>query len=330
MADTFVDFKIIKSRVSIEQVLAHYNIQLRRVNQNSLRGKCPLPTHSSEQSAESFVVEKHRNVWVCQSSSCVAARSGRKGGNVLDFVAVMENCSVRDAAIKMQSWFLGASPTAQKTSEEQRTENKTEASKKGDDVESGGVNKPLLFTLKDVDHAHPYLRSRGLKTETVMHFGCGLFSGRGSMSGRLVIPIHNEKGELIAYAGRSIDATEPKYKLPAGFRKSDVLFNLQRVSSREQVIVVEGFFDCMKVHQAGVAGVVALMGSSLSDAQEKLLAHFARVNIFLDGDEVGREAARTIALRLAMKTFVKIIEVSDDEQPDQMSSEKIKVTLGLR
>ena len=149
------------------------------------------------------------------------------------------------------------------------------------------------------------------------------------MSGLVVIPIHNERGELIAYAGRSIDATEPKYRLPAGFRKADVLFNLHRVSSREQVIVVEGFFDCMKVHQAGALEVVALMGSSLSDAQEYLLAQFARVIIFLDGDEAGRGAARTIALRLGTKTFIKMIEVADGEQPDQMSSEKIQTILGF-
>ena len=48
------------------------------------------------------------------------------------------------------------------------------------------------------------------------------------MSGRVVIPIHNERGELVAYAGRSIDGSEPKYKLPAGFHKSLELFNLHR------------------------------------------------------------------------------------------------------
>ncbi|MGA7410202.1 MAG: hypothetical protein WBW33_06935 [Bryobacteraceae bacterium] len=80
------------------------------------------------------------------------------------------------------------------------------------------------------------------------------------MSGRLVIPIHNERGELVAYAGRSIDGSEPRYKLPAGFRKSQVLFSLHRVTGPD-VIVVEGFFDCMKVWQAGHQAVVSLMGS---------------------------------------------------------------------
>jgi len=109
------------------------------------------------------------------------------------------------------------------------------------------------------------------------------------VNGRIVIPIHNEKGELIAYAGRSIDGAEPKYKLPPGFKKSEVLFNLHRVLQKgkgtDLVIVVEGFFDVMMVCQASFANVVALMGASMSEAQEKLLSQFKHVVLFLDGDQ---------------------------------------------
>ena len=73
------------------------------------------------------------------------------------------------------------------------------------------------------------------------------------MNGRIVIPIHNERGELLAYAGRSIDNSEPRYKLPAGFHKSLELFNLHSLleeTSTDAVVVVEGFLDCMKVAQA--------------------------------------------------------------------------------
>ena len=109
------------------------------------------------------------------------------------------------------------------------------------------------------------------------------------MNGRIVIPIHNDRGELIAYAGRSIDGAEPKYKLPPGFKKSEALFNLHRVLQKEKgtdlVIVVEGFFDVMTVCQASFADVVALMGSSISEAQETLLSQFKHVVFFLDGDQ---------------------------------------------
>jgi len=68
------------------------------------------------------------------------------------------------------------------------------------------------------------------------------------MSGRIVIPIENGMGKLIAYAGRSVDGTEPRYKLPAGFKKSQVLFNLCRAiedsdgaeGSAGAVVLVEG------------------------------------------------------------------------------------------
>ena len=234
MADNFVDFKLVKERVSIESVLEHYNIRLRRVNKNTFRGTCPLPTHSSEKSKESFCVQAQKNIWSCQSDSCVHARDGKKGGNVLDFVALMESCSIRDAALKLNDWFLPSSPAAAQRSPAEgsgQTE-KLVTETKEDDV-AVEVNKPLTFTLKDIDPTHPYLRQRGIKEEIARHFGVGFFPGRGSMLGRVVIPIHNQKGELIAYAGRSIDGTEPKYKFPAGFVKSAALFNLHRANVSE-------------------------------------------------------------------------------------------------
>jgi DNA primase len=115
------------------------------------------------------------------------------------------------------------------------------------------------------------------------------------MQGRCVIPIHNVSGELVAYAGRAIDGSEPKYKFPIGFHKSLELYNVHRAigesNSRRRVCVVEGFFDCLNVSAAGFA-YVALMGSAMSATQEELLVrHFNVVCIMLDGDEAGQEAA---------------------------------------
>ncbi len=328
----FVDFREIKKLVAIEAVLGRYNIQLRRVNKHSLRGPCPLPTHTSETSKESFSVHTEKNIWACQSTSCAATRQGRRGGNILDFVSIMANCSIRDAAQTLHDWFVGSansSPTVAKKSDA-NSQLVSEKMSDGDD----GQNRPLTFTLKEIDHAHPYLLQRGIMEETAKYFGVGYFPGRGSMSGRVVIPIHNDRGELVAYAGRSIDATEPKYKLPAGFKKSSELFNLHRVlalptESRTRIIVCEGFFDCMKVHQAGVPAVVGLMGSFLSDPQEKVLQKCAQVVLFLDGDPAGREAGRTIAARLMCQTFVRVIDLPDGTQPDQLSSDEINALLSL-
>src|SRR5262249_23230974 len=104
----WVSFDEIKRTVTLEMALNRYGVLLRKVNANSLRGRCPLPTHSSESATESFTATLNKGIggaWACQSKSCIAAR-GRTGGNVLDFVAAMEQCSVRDAAIKLQTWFL--------------------------------------------------------------------------------------------------------------------------------------------------------------------------------------------------------------------------------
>ena len=86
----WVDFRALKQGLSIEQVLALYRIALERVGHNQLRGHCPLPTHRSEQSRESFSVDTAKNVWACHSASCCEARQRRVGGNVLDLVALLE------------------------------------------------------------------------------------------------------------------------------------------------------------------------------------------------------------------------------------------------
>lgn len=328
MGEGFVDFRAIKQAVSIEQVLVRYGIELRRANQTSLRGKCPLPTHRSETSRDSFSVAVDRNIWACQSASCAATRQGKKGGNILDFVAVMESCSIRDAALKIGEWFVGPASTAAGQGTEQLDKLVTG---KSDSAEEAIGNKPLRFTLRSIDPTHPYLSSRGISEETARHFGIGFFPGRGSMSGRLVIPIANDRGELVAYAGRAVDDSEPKYRFPSGFKKSEVLWNLDRVlttpKGEEPVIVVEGFFDTMKIHQAGLPRVVSLMGSSLSVVQATLVCQFARVALCLDGDEAGRQATQAIAAQLLPKTFVKTVHLADGVQPDQLSSEEIRAVL---
>jgi hypothetical protein len=97
MATTWVSFKQIKVDVAIEQVLQRYGVHLRRIG-GELRGTCPLPTHTSRRSRDSFSVSVSRNVWSCRSQSCMQARCGNAGGNILDLVALMERCSVRRRA----------------------------------------------------------------------------------------------------------------------------------------------------------------------------------------------------------------------------------------
>ena len=129
-----------------------------------------------------------KNCFQCFAGSCGAK------GNVLDFVAALEQCSVRDAALKLQDWFSLATdksvqrstPTDSELARKRRVVEQTATAEKGMATES---NKPLGFELRGIDHGHEYLTGRGIERETAEHFGVGLFPGKGSMSGRLVIPI---------------------------------------------------------------------------------------------------------------------------------------------
>ncbi len=313
------DFKYLKEHVSIEQVLSHYGVKLRPAGPSNLRGRCPLPTHTSRVSAASFSVNLPRNVWSCQSASCIAARDGQIGGNVLDLVAVMERCSIREAGLRMVSWFgtqmSSAAPVVPWSSEAATAE----------------PNPPLTFALHKIDPWHPYLARRGIHAVTARTFGAGFYSGDGFLSGRIVIPIHDHANQLVAYAGRSLADEKPKYRFPAGFHKSQVLFNFNRAiqSGEKNAIVVEGFFDTMKVHQAGHTNVVALMGSSLSQRQSDLLvSHFENATLMLDGDTAGRHAADIIEGSLASRMPVKKVDVGGSKQPDQMQSREINALLG--
>ncbi len=318
----WVDFKAVKQGVSMEMALAYYGVMLRRINRSYLRGRCPLPSHTSKSSSHSFIVNTDKNAWVCHSDSCVGSRGGRSGGNVLDFVAALERCSVRDAALKLQEWFaLTAVPTAR-----EQTIAATAGASWHVPTAAEKSNQPLAFTLRGIDLHHPYLTERGIDSKTAAHFGTGAYPGKGLMADRVVIPIHNEDGVLVAYAGRSLDDSEPKYKFPPRFRKSHVLFNLHRaIRHGSAVVVVEGFFDCFNVHQSGFPCVVALMGSALSQRQEILLQqHFRDVTLMLDGDNPGRRAGVIIAARLVTKLAVRVLEIPDDSQPDNLCADQIR------
>jgi DNA primase len=297
------DFKSIKRGVKLEFVLRHYHVKLRRSGNDQFRGCCPI--HRGE-GRDAFHVNLARNIFHC--FACGA------GGTVLDFVAAMERCSLLQAAQSLQAMTGSSAPLALTPIEKELV------------TERRKVSLPLKFTLTGIDCAHPYLVQRGITEETAREFGVGFYSGPGLMQRRLVIPIHNAAGQLIAYSGRSVDQTQPRYRVPPGFAKSEVLFNLHRARVGEQtwVVLVEGFFDCMKVHQAGVRSVVALMGAVLYEPQRRaLLERFHRVILLLDGDATGRKATTLIAQNLGRSCAVRAVLLADGVQPDQLSAAEI-------
>jgi DNA primase len=128
-----------------------------------------------------------------------------------------------------------------------------------------------------------------------------------------------------------LNGATPRYQFPPGFRKSEVLFNFHRAAaSRESVaVVVEGFFDCMKVYQAGLRSVVALMGAVLYRSPERALTErFRQVVLMLDGDATGREGSRIIADRLRRHCAVRVVHLPTNVRPDQLSAQRIREILG--
>lgn len=95
METDWVDFRIIKAAVTMQMVLDRYGVTLKK-SSHELRGKCPIH-HGSKN--KHFSVNVSKNVFKCFFAQCDAH------GNVLDFVAAMEQCSVRDAALKLKDWF---------------------------------------------------------------------------------------------------------------------------------------------------------------------------------------------------------------------------------
>jgi len=196
----------------------------------------------------------------------------------------------------------------------------------------------LKFRLEKLERTHPYLTDRGLTTETLVDFGAG-FCAKGIMAGRIAIPIHNPNGEVVAYAGRLIgepNDDNPKYKLPPGFKKSLELFNIDRASKESAdsvLVIVEGFFDCMKLHQLGHRKTVALMGSSMSSAQEELIRKHTNSNsqviVMLDEDEAGQAGREDIACRLSKFCFVKVHEFDEaGAQPENLSADELQQIVG--
>src|ERR1700747_2085226 len=101
MQDKWVDFKAVKSAVTMEMLLGHYQVNWLRKSRDELRGRCPI--HQGE-GQSTFHVSVAKNAFHC--FSCKAR------GNVLDFVAAMEKCSVRGAALKIAEWLQIRQPGA--------------------------------------------------------------------------------------------------------------------------------------------------------------------------------------------------------------------------
>jgi DNA primase len=313
----WVSFDELKSQVGIREVLAHYALMQGATEKPSKRGvelrlKCPF----HEDKTPSLSISAETGKFHC--FGCHA-----KGGDIFDFVVSKEGITAgdrtksrRQAALLIQDWFgVGQEEApAPKTLAAAEVLTPVEVVTPQPEPPEEIINPPLKFAFKHLDMRHSYLTDRGLKEATIDAFGLGYHAGKGIMQGRVVIPIHNEQGALVAYAGRTPGDPpegEGKYRFPPNFHKSLVLFNLHRAReyAREGLIVVEGFFTVFEFFQRGRRNVVALMGSTMSAEQERLIVQTVgpkgRVLLALDNDEAGRKGSEDARNRLSSQVFVR-------------------------
>ena len=322
----WVNFNEIRNKVSLELVLTDmYGLtQFKRQGQ-TLIGACPV--HGGD-SPRAFHADLDKNLWHC-FTKC------KKGGNQIDFVAAKDGITVRDAALKLKRLFLDGNapptppippPAPAASPPERKTAKQADGAVIDPRAKKPREPNPPIEVHLVLRHDHPHLADdRKLSEATCRHVGVG-YCNRGILAGMIAIPIHDEQGQLIAFAGRRLrpsDARElGKYKLPKGFKKERVLYNLHRAlptAKEHGLILVEGFFTVLKLHEAGLTNVAAVMGCDLSDHQAGLLTGLPSVTLLFDGNEAGYSGAQSAQEKLQGKVPVRLVHLPEGLEPDDLS-----------
>ena len=349
------------ARADIESVVGRY-VQLKRQGSN-MWGLCPF---HSEKTA-SFSVNPSKNIYKCFGCG--------KGGNAISFIMEIEHLSYPEA-IRYLGGLYGveipetgySGDSVQKDAKNRVKEILKEAAK----FYYRSFNDPVVG-----QPARDYAAKRCLSKVTLDNFGIGyspmswsnlydLLKGKGYKDeellnsgifknspktnkpydifrGRLMFPIFDSFGTIIAFGGRALGDEKPKYiNSPDSlvYNKQNHLYamNFARKEQSKQLIVVEGYMDAIAMHAAGFKNTVAALGTSFTDSQLKLCARHAKEEIvfFFDADNAGQNAAiRAIKMMMeylrkltGINIRIRIAKVPDGKDPDefirQNGAEKFK------
>ena len=186
----------------------------------------------------------------------------------------------------------------------------------------------LGYASDSFDSFSKYMRSRGYSfDELVAGFLCGK-SDRGhyydAFRNRVMFPIIDVSGNVIAFGGRVMDDSKPKYKNSSDtpvFKKSRNLFalNFAKNFAEEAIILCEGYMDVIAMHAAGFCNAVATLGTAITSEQARVLSRYTkRVIISYDADEAGQKAAkRAMQLLGEVGLDVSVLKVPDAKDPDE-------------
>lgn len=192
---------------------------------------------------------------------------------------------------------------------------------------SDGLPEAALDGLRELDdEAREYLHQRGVGDEAIATWELGWHRS----ARRISLPVRDLNKKLVGLSGRSIDASShPKYLHSQGFRRDFYLYGEHLVPHGGTVFLVEGFFDVIRLWQAGYRNAVAMLGSYLSSFQEeKLVRFFKQVIVVPDGDKPGYDAARRIEAWLGKRQHVVVAATPEGKDPADLSVDELVGLLG--
>jgi DNA primase len=334
----------VKQQADIVRVIGEY-VRLKKTGQN-FTGLCPF----HQEKTPSFAVHPVRQIYHC--FGCGA------GGDVFKFVMELDKCAFPEAVRTVAEKCGIAIPKPRERSPEERVENQQRAALVEMHREAAAFFARQLHDAAEGKVAAAYLEDRGLNREATERFelgwapssgdallrrlkpkyseklleASGLFSrdqgGRlyDRFRRRIIFPIANEGGKVIAFGGRAMGEDMPKYmnspETPI-YTKSTVLYHFDRAKESlrrdDFAILVEGYMDAIAVARAGFANVVASCGTSLAEPQIRLLSRATRrVIVNYDPDTAGQAATeRSLALLLEKEFDVRVLALPGGADPDK-------------
>jgi DNA primase len=184
------------------------------------------------------------------------------------------------------------------------------------------------YAPKSWNAALTFLERKGYKPELIHKAGVVSRGSKGyydTFRDRIIFPIYDLKGEVVAFGGRSIDGSEPKYlnspETPI-FNKRRVLYGLSHardaVKSRGYAMFMEGYLDVITAHIHGFTNAVAPLGTALTQEHGKLIKRFTEnVLVVFDSDASGIKAAKSAShILLESDLNVKVLSIPGNDDPD--------------
>lgn len=269
---------------------------------NYIVSTCPIH-NGDNKTAFSFHIEK--KVWKCFSSA--GECNNKYYNNIIGFIMGVKKIE-KNEAIDWLCNILGIKDgELPKIDYEEYQIKKYVRENKANNSNKKTYDKKMLDRLKEDE----YFKKRGFLNSTLEEFQCGL-AVDGYMKNRIVFPINDINGDIIGFCGRiifdkcnkcdffhngdncNIYKTDKKWLNSRGYRSDQHLFNLNRASrsikEKNEVIIVEGIPDVMRLHQVGVYNVVPLLRADISVQQIRILmslGHISTVYTFTDTDKTG-------------------------------------------